>query len=351
MKKNLLLLVFATLVLIACKKDKEPIVTNPPVNAADMVAIVSNEGPFMSGSGSISLVNLSNKTVSNQLFDQQNGFPLGNIVQSVFVENDKAFIVVNNASKVEVAGYPSFESIATITGLVSPRYCVVAGNRAYISDWGIDGVAVVDLANYQIISQIPTGNGPDRMLLDGSNLFVANAGSWTAFDNRISVIDIQTSQVTHQIETAFNPNSMVIDANGDLRVLCAGINDWAEPANSTPGAIYTIHSTDFSILNSINFIESTEHPSSLAINGSLSKLFYLLNGSVYQIGISETETNNTALISGSFYGLGFHSAASTLVVCDAIDYQQDGEVLTYSENGDLLDTYSVGVIPGSLFMR
>jgi YVTN family beta-propeller protein len=350
MKKNLLLIVFSTFLFVACKKDKEPVVVNPPVTVADMVAIVANEGPFISGSGSVSIVNLSHKTVSNQLFEEANGFPLGNIVQSVFVENDKAFIVVNNASKVEVAGYPGFESIATITGLDSPRYCIVAGNKAFITDWDINGVAVVDLSSYQIIDQILTGNGPEKMLLDGNNLFVANAGG-TANDNRVSVIDIQTGEVIEQIETASNPNSIVIDANGDLRILCSGINDWAEPENSTPGAIYTINRNDFSVLNILNFNESSEHPSSLAINGSLSKLFYLLNGSVYEMAVSDTEISSSPLISGNFYGMGFHSTASTIVVCDAVDYQQNGNVQTYSETGDLLDTYSVGVIPGSLFMR
>lgn len=351
MKKNLILIVFVSALFVACKKDKSPVDINPPITSSDMVAIVANEGPFGSGSGTVSLVNLSKKTVSNQLFQQENGFPLGNIVQSVFVENEKAFIVVNNASKVEVVNYPDFESVANIDGLVSPRYCVVSGNKAYISDWGVNGVTVVDLATYQIVNQIATGNGPDKILLDGNFLFVANAGNWTTNDNRVSVIDIDTEQVIEQIETASNPNSIVIDANGDLRILCAGINDWSEPQNSTPGAIYTINSTDFSALEIINFSESTEHPSSLAINGSLSKLFYLMNGSVFEIGVSETQTSSTALISGNFYGLGFHSTASTIVVCDAMDYQQNGQVLTYSETGVLLDTYSVGVIPGSLFMR
>lgn len=351
MKKSLLLITFAAFVFVACKKDKDPVSTNPPAEIGDMVAIVANEGPFAGGTGSVSLVNLSNKTVSNQLFEQVNGFPLGNIVQSVFVENNKAFIVVNNASKVEVTTYPEFESITTISALLSPRYCVVADNKAYISDWGIGGVAVVDLSNFQILAMMPTGSGPDKMLLDVNNLFVANAGNWSTNDNRVSVINIQTNEVIHQIETAFNPNSLTIDADGNLRVLCAGINDWLEPANNTPGALYSIDRTDFSVLDVIDFNETTDHPSSLTINGSGSKLYYLLNGSVYQIGIAETEVNSTAFISGNYYGLGFHSTASTIVVCDAMDYQQNGEVKTYTEDGAELDTYNVGVIPGSLFMR
>jgi hypothetical protein len=349
MKKNLLLLC-SVLLLIACKKEKEPVMVNQPATT-DMVALVANEGPFMTGSGSVSLVNLSKKTVSNQLFEQANGFPLGNIVQSVFVENDKAFIVVNNASKVEVANYPSFESVATITGLLSPRYCLVANSKAYISDWGIDGVAVVDLYDYQIVDQITTGSGPDKMLRDGNHLFVVNAGNWSNSDNRVAVIDLVSGQVIQQIETAFNPNSMVIDANGNLRVLCGGINDWVEPSNSTPGAIYTIDRTDFSIISVINFNASSDHPSALTVNGSLTTMFYLLNGSVFQIEIASNEVESDALISGAFYGLGFHATASNLVLCDALDYQQSGKVYSYTTAGVLIDTYSVGVIPGNLFMR
>ena len=60
--------------------------------------------------------------VENNIFSQINSFQLGDVVQSMNIIDEKAYIVVNNSSKIEVANIDSMNSIATIQGLISPRY-------------------------------------------------------------------------------------------------------------------------------------------------------------------------------------------------------------------------------------
>lgn len=51
-----------------------------------------------------------------------------------------------------------------------------------------------------------------------------------------------------------------------------------------------------------------------------------------------------------FYGVSVDKSTNQVYVTDAKDYQQKGEVYRYYENGNLIDSFTVGIIPqGILF--
>src|ERR1043165_7729268 len=100
MKKIILSISVMLVILSACKKKDETTVTPATADYSNGV-FVTNEGQFGSGSGTISFYNRSSKTVTADIFQKANSFPLGNVVQSMNVFNDKGYIVVNNAQKIE----------------------------------------------------------------------------------------------------------------------------------------------------------------------------------------------------------------------------------------------------------
>jgi len=81
---------------------------------------VTNEGAFGNSNGSVSYVGKDSATAVNHLFEMVNGRPLGDVVQSMTVANDKGFIVVNNSQKVEVVDIKTFQSIGVIPGWSIP---------------------------------------------------------------------------------------------------------------------------------------------------------------------------------------------------------------------------------------
>ena len=52
-------------------------------------------------------------------------------------------------------------------------------------------------------------------------------------------------------------------------------------------------------------------------------------------------------LSGQVRMLGLDPSNGDVYVADAIDYQQQGQILRYSQDGELLDSFYVGIIPGA----
>ena len=125
---NLLTIILCAILFASCQNDS--ISPNNLPGLYENGYFVTNEGNFGTGNGSISYVS-ENGNVENNIFSQINSFQLGDVVQSMNIIDEKAYIVVNNSSKIEVASIDSMNSIATIQGLISPRYIEkVTDNKA-----------------------------------------------------------------------------------------------------------------------------------------------------------------------------------------------------------------------------
>ena len=48
-----------------------------------------------------------------------------------------------------------------------------------------------------------------------------------------------------------------------------------------------------------------------------------------------------------YYGLTVNPANGEVYIADAIDYQQQGMIYRYSPDGELIDEFYVGIIPGA----
>jgi YVTN family beta-propeller protein len=346
MKNNLrkvVMIVLAITVIASCKKD-EP----TPVAIDGLYEdgyFVTNEGNFGTGNGSISFIS-DEGIVTNDVFASVNSFALGDVVQSISIIGDNAYVLVNGSAKIEVASVDSMNSIATIDA-VSPRYMAkVSDTKAYVTDWGINGVQVVDLTTSTISSTITCGTGPEGIVVSNGFAYVCNVGGW-GLDNTVTVINTATDAVENTLTVGDNPNSAVVDANGDVWVLTGGYTEYDAAWNvisETPGNLVQISNN--SILSTYEFVVGN-HPEDLVINDAGNTLYYS-DGSwskaVYAFDISATELSSTALINKSFYGLG--SANGYIYGTDAVDFSQQGWSFRCSTDGSVKDSVQVGVIPG-----
>ena len=89
------------LLLASCKKDTPAVDNNPDIIKEHGVFIV-NEGNYTWSNASVSFYNFVNGQYFEDVFDEVNNRPLGDVAQSIAVSNGKAYIVVNNSNKIEI---------------------------------------------------------------------------------------------------------------------------------------------------------------------------------------------------------------------------------------------------------
>ncbi|MCD4773182.1 MAG: hypothetical protein K8R41_07370, partial [Bacteroidales bacterium] len=327
--KFIKLFAFAGIALLAFSCEKNP---DEPVELLDNRVFVINEGPFQVGTGTLSIIYRDSLTVENNVFEKVNDRPIGNIVQSMEVFEEKAYIVVNNANKVEIADAENLLSLGVIEDLILPRYFLgVTSEKAYVSCMD-NTVAVVNLNNNTITKNIATGTGPERMLLVDYKAFVLNLGGYSV-DSTISVINTDVDTVSETILLAPKPNGICEDKNGNLWVICSGNgwNGWPQ-AGDTEGHLFCIDPENYSILKDISFPSNTEHPEKLVINKSKDKLYYAMPNGIFEFEITATDLNLTpkVAINTMFYGLGFDEKTNYIYASDAKDFVQNGWVYRYN---------------------
>lgn len=94
-------------------------------------------------------------------------------------------------------------------------------------------------------------------------------------------------------------------------------------------------------------------PSEVQLNGTRDTI-YFINKAVWRLPVTADKFpvkpflpyNNTL-----YYGLTINPVNSEVYIADAIDYVQNGVVLRYSPDGELLDEFYVGIIPGAFCWR
>lgn len=351
MKTNKLLLsiLAVTIAFTACdKNDPEPETPASTTGAYNNGVFITNEGPFGSGTGTISFYDRGSATVSNDIFEVKNSYPLGNVVQSMTVFNGNGYIVVNNSGKVEVVDAATFTSGGVISGLTAPRYFLgVDNNKGYISEWGSTSgsVKVVDLTTKAVTATIATGSGPDGMVKVGNKVYVACSGGFSN-DSTVTVIDATTNVVLSSIVVGANPKSIQADASGNVWVLCAGQWDMTYTALEKTGSLVRLNTTTDVVELSLPFSSTTSQPFNLVTNNAKTTLYYTYNGKVYAHPYAATTLSSTAVINRNFYGLGVDPSNDYFFGSDAGNFSSNGKVLRYNASGVVVDSFTVGIIPG-----
>lgn len=344
-------ILICSLSLFACTKDDE----NPPATNNDYSngIFIVNEGPFGNGTGTISFMNRDGSRLENEIYQNANSsLPLGSIAQSMTVIGDKAYIVVNDANKIEIVNSETFQSIQTLANISSPRYIESGENdKFYISCWD-NTVKIYNTDGTESFGQVAVGTGPEKMLLNGQKLWVLNQGGFS-IDSTISIIDLTTAQVTSTVDIYPKPTGLQKDKNGNIWVICSGSgwNGWPD-STDTRGHLICLNPIDYSILKDFEFPTTSDHPEKLEVNSAGDVLYYSYPGGVYKHMIDADSLNLTPFINkaGLFYGLGLDVKDDVIYGSDALDFVQNGMVFRYeATSGMSIDSMEVGIGPGEFY--
>lgn len=264
---------------------------------------ITNEGNFMYGNASLSYYDPEKKHVENEVFARANAIKLGDVAQSMVIRNGIGWIVVNNSGVIYAIDINTFKEVGRITGFTSPRYIhFLSDEKAYVTQ---------------------------------------------IWDPRIYIVNPKTYQITVGIQ----PTSLVMDKYNKIWTVTDGGYEGSPYGHEAP-SLYCIDAATRKIEKQFKF-KFGDWPSEVQLNGTRDTL-YFINKAVWRLPVTADKFpvkpflpyNNTL-----YYGLTINPVNSEVYIADAIDYVQNGVVLRYSPDGELLDEFYVGIIPGAFCWR
>ena len=138
-KKKLLWILIASSI-VACNKEGEE---EELVVQSGVKIYVSNEGNFGASNADVSYIDAAG-VIHNDVYQSVNDLPLGDVLQSLTVDDNVAYAVMNNSNKIAVFNAQNFTAMQTIDGLTYPRHVFhLNQDKAYVSAGSGAGAAFV----------------------------------------------------------------------------------------------------------------------------------------------------------------------------------------------------------------
>ena len=350
-------ILFSSLVIAAltssCSKSPIREQTVDPVDTTHAVTyengiFVVNEGNYNWSNASVTYIDNKSNTLIQDIFRKSNGRSLGDVAESMKIARNLGYLVINNSNRIEVVSLKDFKSVATISGLNSPRFLeIVDSTKAYVTNLQ-KSVSVIDLQTNTLSGTIQTNGWTENLIRYDKYMLVTSIGTFADPSSKrraqILVIDTRTDAIVDSIQTGKEPIGIVIDKKQKVWVLCSGGYD-----NFEAPSLIRINPELRLVEKTFTFSDPKEVPSRLCINPSGDTIYFLKHG-VWQMPVSSASLPAQPLISSAgrlLYGLAIQPSTGHIYVSDAKDYVQNGTVYQYNVNGTLLRQNTAGRIPGA----
>lgn len=345
LNKFFLMLFVSSLFLASCSSDDNS--SDVSLGDYDNGVLVLNEGNSTITTSSVTFISNSG-AVENDVFRNVNpeAAEMGTLLQSIFFDDTRAFIISGLANKITVVDRYTFKFIATIsTNFNNPRYGVAINGKAYVTNsagWesGTDDfLTVIDLSSYAT-SQVAMNDWSEKIIEENGKIYIANGyyGSGAS----VTVFNPATNSVQATIPLGFSPNSFE-EENGILYVL--GTEKLAKvnlTTNTVVGTPITVAASTSAGARNLNIEDN--------------KIYYTVDTAVYAMTINATAAPTAPLLtyqSQSLYGrmYGFAVNDGKIYIADGGDFASDSKAYIYSTSGSLLRTITVGVGPNGFYFN
>ena len=309
--------------------------SNPasPKESITELIFVACEGNFGASNGSIYTL----KNSGDVEFIEN----VGDVVQSMEVYGDKLIVIVNNSHMIKIYDIDKdglkLPGITISTDNSSPRELVALNDKVYFTNWNSKDVKVLNLYNYVIEASIQVDGLPESIKSDGSSLWVGimmNEDYSSA--DKVVEINTSTNEVINTYDVGLGPTDLVVD-DGKIYVARTFYDE-----NFT--AFYGSSKIDG------NIIEKKDYGLGISCGGSVLKYNNQIYRS-YEGGIAPLETDleirSTAKI-GSYEPSQVYSTEiiDEYIYFGITNYSDLNQVKVIDENGNEINSFEVGIIPG-----
>lgn len=305
------------------------------------VFLYSSEQVFVACEGNYYQSNGSLWTISDDEVYGYEGNPLGQVVQSVLVHEDKLYVVVNVPGSIQV--FDIHEDGLTLVDYVDtqysgPREMLVVGDYMYFTNWYTADVKKLNLTTLEIESEIAMPGLPEDIVLHDGKVYVSIImnSDWSD-GNLIASIDTQSDSIVDTYEVGSGPGDILVFEDE----LYVSRTFYDENWNAFYGT---------SKINSNGDVVIKNYGAGVACGGSV----HALNGSVYRSfngGVAKLDQDLNILEDTRVGDFNFYDVYSIETIDDKIyfglsDFSAPDEVVVLNSEGVELNRFNVGAIPG-----
>jgi DNA-binding beta-propeller fold protein YncE len=335
----------------SCVKDRPnpPQIVSPP-DSTGRKLIIANEGSLSNGNASLSIYDITNDSLYNDVFFARNNMRLGDVLQSIFEDGDYLYLCVNNSDRITVINKHDYTFQKNIA-IEKPRYIAKAtAEKLYVTSIYYNRINIISASDGSYMGHISTDYPNTEGIIEWNNTIYAC--NWDTACNYIYEINPATDEITHRIEIAGRaPQQITTDKIGHLWVLAGNV------AKGKSTTITVIDPQTRSIVKSFAFSAQADALKP-AWNPTRDTLYFqginymggTAQNGVFRMSIHATVLPDQPFIPASafqfYWALGVDSVTNSIYVGDPKGFIQKGSIEVYNAEGSLLKTMNVGVGPG-----
>lgn len=317
----------------ACFQEPETQENSLPPFSVDKV-LIPNEGNFGSGNASLSVYLPDSAQVYQEVYQTKNGKSLGDVLQSITLQGDTTWMVVNNSGRLVAMQTGDYSHLQTIEGLNSPRYLhIYQDSLGFVTDLYADAIQSLLLQTGERKQAIRIEGWTEEWHLVGEKLW-----TFVPFSNQLLQIDRAEKTLAKEVLVG----DTIVDVEHSASALYvlgreklyrydafgAFQNEWPFPQGSAPSDL--VLDKERGLLYALDPQKSD----------SVALYTLNLNGEQW-----DEQAPNYAV--EQLYAVGLHPVTGHLYLSDAKDYVRKGEVHIIDPRGDsLVHSFSTGIIPG-----
>tara|TARA_Y100000590_G_C15731579_1_gene1017226 strand:+ start:1041 stop:2282 length:1242 start_codon:yes stop_codon:yes gene_type:complete len=269
------------------------------------------------------------------------GSPLGEIVQSLYIHDDRLFVTVNGGHaiyvfNIEDSGLTQVQLIDT--NMSSPREMIVHDNYLYVSNWYSADIKKYDLSTWEIVEEIPMPGLPEDMVLLDDYLYASITMNFDWTDgSKVVKLNPYSSEIVETFEVGDGPGDLLVHNKEIFISRTYYDQNW----NAYHGTSKIDESGDVILVN---------YGSGGACGGAVmsyqNSVYRVYDGGIAKLDddlliMPETRIGNFNL--NDVYSVDVHNDK---VYFGLTDFSSPDQVVVLNSDGDVLEEYMVGVAPG-----
>ena len=368
-------LLLGTAYLSGCRKDpvhptpEEKKLPIPPQPNASIVGMyLLNEGAMGSNKASLDYLDFTLGKYTRNIYAERNPEAvkeLGDVGNDAQVYGGRLYLVINASHKVEVLDKRTAKRIGQVD-IPNCRYIGFSGGKAYVSSYVTKdspkdqkgAIYELDTATLQVTNTCEVGYQPEGFAIEGDLLYVANSGGYQSpnYSNTVSVVSLSTMGLAGEFTVGTNPSKVLKGKYGKLWITSRGNYGTIAP----DVRVATLKGHGYRVTDSLQLPLS----GCAFTPGGDTLLYY---STVYSYATKSTtisydmlSVKDIAPLGKSFitdgtegeivtpYGLAVNPETGDILIADAKDYKQSGELFCYNRQGRLKWRVQTGDIPGHM---